>query len=388
MPTTRRLGILLLAVLSSLQLSAQLSENARISVITCGPGEPLYSKFGHSAFRVSDPALGIDLVYNYGTFDFTAPGFYTSFAKGQLLYFLSRSRYQDFLYAYQLEGRWVKEQVLDLPPDERAAVFEYLEWNYEPENRYYRYDFLQENCSTKIPDVLKASLEDALYLDPSYLEEEHTYRTLIQAYLQTNSWGSLGIDLALGSVIDRDAGPEGHLFLPDFVYQQMAAASLQGKPLVNRERELLDAYPRSGKSSFFLTPLFWILLLTVVGMAITLRKNTGKPLIILDGALFLLTGLCGVLITFLWWFTDHTATQWNFNILWAFPLNLVMLLPSRMLPGKEQFKKYYLLTLLVLLLSIPVLWLAGVQVFHSLLIPVWLLLALRYSVLYRYFCNS
>ncbi len=347
----------------------------------------MYTKFGHTAFRVSDPAQGLDLVYNYGTFDFAAPGFYTSFAQGRLVYFLSRSRYRDFLYAYELEQRWVKEQVLDLPDREKDAVFSFLEWNYLPENRYYHYDFLHENCSTKIPEILKAVLKDDLYLDPSYLQEDATFRTLIQQNLQTNTWSSFGIDLALGSVIDRNAGPTGHLFLPEYVFEQLAEATFRETPLVGNTKILLDPPPLPDTNNFLLSPGFWIALIALIGFWWSFRKKKITPIPLLDNSLLLITGLLGMVITFLWWFTDHSATQQNFNILWAIPLNLVFFVAERFLRLGNTLKKWYFLALLILLGGCALLWIFGIQVFHPLLLPVWALLALRYSVLYRYFCT-
>jgi hypothetical protein len=96
----------------------QLSDKAFISLLTCGPGDELYSVFGHTAIRVNDPATGIDIVYNYGTFDFAAPNFYLKFVKGDLQYFVSVSSYRDFVYTYQYYDRDVYEQVLNLTPQQ------------------------------------------------------------------------------------------------------------------------------------------------------------------------------------------------------------------------------------------------------------------------------
>jgi hypothetical protein len=115
-----------------------LSEIAQISVITCGPGRDLYASFGHSAFRVQDSAQGIDYVYNYGTFDFNAPNFYYNFAIGRPIFILSASKFSDFLYSYQLENRWVKEQILALTSFEKNDLFRFLENNRKLENRSYK----------------------------------------------------------------------------------------------------------------------------------------------------------------------------------------------------------------------------------------------------------
>src|SRR5690606_28776993 len=173
----------------------------------CGQGEDLYTTFGHSAFRVTDPGLGIDVVYNYGTFEFDPPMFYVDFARGKLLYSLSRAHFRDFLLEYEIQNRWVKEQILDLTPKQVNELFRFLETNYLPENRDYKYDFLFDNCATKIPAVLKNVFKEDLVFSEDYLSDHYTFRELIHQNLITNSWSSFGIDLALGSVIEIEATP-------------------------------------------------------------------------------------------------------------------------------------------------------------------------------------
>src|SRR5690606_22569898 len=160
MKKTKFLFFLLFMPLLVLGQSVKLSPRAEISIITCGPGEELYSSFGHSAFRVKDPALKLDFAYNYGTFDFNKPNFYIKFAQGKLLYELSVSYFEDFVYNYKIEGRWVKEQVLNLSQDEKNQLFNFLNINAQPENKEYLYDFFFDNCSTKIRDVLEEVLNN------------------------------------------------------------------------------------------------------------------------------------------------------------------------------------------------------------------------------------
>ena len=140
------LACVLLGALASAQLP-RLSQNARISVLTCGSGDELYSAFGHTAFRVQDSVLGLDVVYNYGTFDFDQPNFYLNFAKGNMVYSLSRTRFANFLLEYEADKRWIREQILDLDQAEKNKFLAFLEDNYRPENRNYLYDPLFNNCS-------------------------------------------------------------------------------------------------------------------------------------------------------------------------------------------------------------------------------------------------
>lgn len=382
----RMVPLLCWPLLFASTVQAQLSSSAQISVITCGPGEELYSTFGHSAFRVQDPANGLDLVYNYGTFDFNTPNFYMKFARGKLLYSLSRQQFEAFLYSYQLENRWVKEQLLQLSIKERNELFRFLETNYEPANRDYQYDFLFNNCSTKIPEVLSSALGQGLQFQEDHLQKQFTFRQLIHQYLVTNSWSSLGIDLALGAVIDRKAQVLEHMFLPDYVYAQLSHTQLASNPLVGRERNILPATDHEPVSYFTGTPAFWLLLALLFTLTITyIDYRNGSRSRALDFLMFAGTGILGLLIVFLWFFTDHTATAWNLNILWAMPLNLylaVLLLRRHSYPP---WLSKAMAILLILLLLIPFLWLLAIQEFSPLLWIIWLCLLLRYGFLYRYF---
>ena len=366
--------------------SLNLTEDSQISVLTCGTGDELYSSFGHSAFRVQDPIRGIDVVYNYGTFDFDTPNFYLKFARGKLLYSLSRQRFENFLYTYQLENRWVKEQILDLGSEEKNQIFQFLENNYLPQNRDYKYDFLNENCSTKIPEVLKNVLGEDLAFRADHLKEELSFRELIQGYLHWNSWASLGIDLALGSVIDRKANAEEHMFLPYYVLYQINNTSYKENPILNRQRTILDLNNGNIVTFFTTSPLFWLLILLFFTLTITVidfRNDTRSRW--LDFTLFLVTGFVGLFVIFLWFFTDHTATADNFNILWAFPANAVI---AFYLCKKGELKTWipkYVKLLIGLIVLTIFFWITGIQQFPPLALVILLILGLRYSYLVYYF---
>jgi len=360
----------------------ELTPLSKISVLTAGSGSELYSSFGHSAIRVQDPTLGVDAVYNYGMFDFTTPNFYTKFTRGKLNYTLARERFPYFLLGYEQEKRWVKEQSLDLTLEERKALFQFLDTNYLPENRDYKYDFFYNNCATKIWDVLKEVYGEKLVLDENYLDQLYTHRQLIHQNVPTNSWSGFGIDLALGSVIDDIATPKEHMFLPEYVMKQMDKAQLGTKPLASKPEVVLDFEPVDNHLPFFLSPAFWLSVFLVTVLILTyldFKSNTRRRW--LDFILFFVTGIAGVVIIFLWFFTDHTATAGNFNILWAFPPNLIVAFIATQKKGPNWIAKYALF-LLVLIAITLVLWLFGVQIFSPLLILVWLALGTRYFFLF------
>jgi hypothetical protein len=359
----------------------ELSPKAQISIITCGPGQELYSTFGHSAFRLQDPELGIDVVYNYGTFNFNTPNFYMKFAQGKLLYSLSRQKFEDFLWTYEMENRWVQEQLLNLDAKETKALFEFLENNFKPENRDYKY-----NCSSKIRDVLNTVFRDRISYFDGHLIQRYTFRQLIHQSLVTNSWSAFGIDLALGSVIDKKATPNEHMFLPIYVMDQMANTDLDQEPIVKRERSIMEFESLDPYTYFLLTPLFWVLALMVFVLVITYIdfKNNSRSRW-LDFFLSFSTGITGMLIIFLWFFTDHTATAGNLNILWSFPLNSIAcfyLVKTKPLP--QWMQKYFVLITVLLIITLLV-WITRIQLFSPLIVPLLVLLAARYFFLLHWF---
>ena len=385
----RSLVLIAIITLASLRCYSQitpLSKESTISVITCGTGDELYSSFGHSAFRIQDPVRGIDVVYNYGTFDFNTPNFYLKFARGKLLYSLSRQKFANFLYTYQLENRWVKEQILDIDLVAKNEIFSFLENNYKPGNRDYKYDFLVENCSTKIPEVLKQVLGSPLVFSSDHLKEEMSFRQLIQSYLHWNSWASFGIDLALGAVIDRKAEPEEYMFLPYYVLYQIDNATYKEQELMDRERTILDLNNGQIVTIFTTSPLFWLLILLFFTLTITVidyRNQTRSRW--LDFVLFLVTGFVGLFMLFLWFLTDHTATASNYNVFWAFPINAFV---AFMMTGKGELKAWipnYIKVLIGMIGIVLLLWLGGIQEFPPLAALILLTLGLRYLYLSYYF---
>ncbi len=381
----KKLFVLLLFSMSG-QGHAQLPELSplsKISVLTTGSGDLLYSAFGHSAFRVQDPSLGIDVVYNYGVFDTGSENFYLKFAQGRMYYKLARQGFDPYLEGYKIENRWVKEQMLNLSVGDKNKLFQFLEHNNLPENRQYQYDYFLNNCATKIWDVLKDNLGDRLVFDPTYIQEEFTFRELIHHNIKTNSWGAFGIDVALGSVIDRKATPMEHMYLPIYIMQQLNVAQLDGKPLANKETDLFEARPMAKESRFFASPLFFMLLISIVILGITYSDHKkGKRNRWLDFFLFLLTGAAGTVLFFLWFLTDHVWTVGNYNILWAFPANVVLaFFVISKSPSTWIYK--YVLFLLALLTLLLVLWVLKIQYFTPVLIPLLVALAGRFYYIFR-----
>ncbi|TAI49357.1 DUF4105 domain-containing protein [Flagellimonas allohymeniacidonis] len=376
--------MLLLFQINTVAQTPSLSESSTISLLTCGSGEELYSSFGHTAFRVQDPALGIDVVYNYGTFDFNKPNFYLNFAKGKLIYSLSRTSFERFLYEYELEKRWVREQIFDLNLAERNRILAFLENNYKPENRDYAYDPLLNNCSSITGDILIDQFNGSIEFKESHLKKQYSFRQLVRQYLSYNSWSAFGIDLAFGSVVDRVATVREHMFMPYYAMYQLRNTTKRGKPLVKRERVILDYAELEDNSFFPLSPLFWFSLLFVFICVITYLDRSHKARSRwLDFSIFLVTGLVGTILLILWLATDHTSTPYNYNVLWAMPFNLVFAFILLAEPRFSTWMSKYLLLLLGLMALVILLWIVGVQSFSPVLIPLFLALGVRYLYLLK-----
>ena len=378
--------IFLINIVSIFAQQFQLSPEAKLSVLTIGPGESLNDAFGHNGFRIKDNSLGIDVVYGYGEYDFDAPNFYLKFAQGKLNYLISRHNFSDIVYHYSQNNRNIDEQVLNLTKEEKQKLFNFLENNYKPENRRYLYDFFYDNCATRIRDVaIKATNRSIDFNVPKNFEPK-TFRTLIHDHVGLNTWGSFGIDIALGSVIDRKASVNEHMFLPKYIHDFFENATLNdSQNLVESSSNLYEKKATRSSSNFLLSPIIVIGLIGFIILFFTYKdhKNNTRS-IWLDLIIFGTTGIIGVLILLLWFATDHSATAQNYNVLWAFPLNIIVI-GQLLRPTVKNWFKSYLKFLVIMLCLMTLHWVIGVQVFAIGLIPLLIALLVRYVFLIQFF---
>lgn len=380
--------VLLLLLVSQFNFAqtVQLSVYSEISIVTSGPGDNLYEKFGHTAIRVKDPVLNLDLLYNYGIFDFNDPNFYANFVRGFMKYKLARYPFHYALKSAQQDERWVKQQVLNLNIKERNEFFQFLEQNVKPENASYFYDPFFDNCATRPRDITKSILKEKLNLNEGFITEDKSIRTLMNEKIHPNSWGSFGINIALGNRLDKIASAEEYLYLPEYLFEAYEISKISNggskESLIKKTETLLDFETKSVKADFPSPLLVFTLLLIIVAIITYKDYKKKKQTKILDFILLFSTGLVGVLIVFLWFFTNHSTAPNNFNFLWAFAPNFVV---SFFLISKTQktwIKKYFLV-LIVLLALIPIIHIMGIQKFTYPIIPFIALLFLRYLFLYK-----
>lgn len=367
------------------QAQMRLSTDADISVLTCGPSnDQLYAAFGHSAFRVYDPVKRIDLVYNYGVFDFDKPNFYLNFARGENYYQLGVFNYRDFEYAYIYENRYIHEQVLNLTAAEKQKLFDFLQWNALPENKEYLYDYFYDNCATKIPEVMLEVFGDAVEFDGSYITTDYSFRELTDIYLVDHPWGDVGIDVGLGLPTDKIADPYEYMFLPDFVESGFAHAYImrdgEKEPLVTHTNLIYESLPEEASTGIFhpLGVFFLFLLLTlyISYRDLKRRKLTGS----FDVVLFGVTGVVGTSLLLLWVATSHHASARNLNLLWAWPTHLVAVIAFLRHP---RWLEKYFLAVVVLAVLLLISWPFLPQKLHYSLIPFVAAIGVRAYVQFR-----
>lgn len=303
----------------------KLSKNAKISLLTCGPGEAVWSKFGHSALWVFDPQAGIDRVYNYGTFEFYSNDFYLQFVNGTANYRLSVSNYINFYNEYKDENRSVLMQELNITENEKQGLLEILEENYKPENRYYRYDFLFQNCSSIIRDVVWKATNGRFSI-PDESETKYSYRSMMIPYLSPSPWLKSGEFILLGYKTDHDANPWDQMYLPDFMFNWFEnARDENNQPLVSDTHSLYLPDSDPDKASplshpNLILPLILILVIILTIIEIKRKKNFR----ILDFIIFLIIGILGILMVYTWASSLHIVLHQNMNLVWAFPLHFIL----------------------------------------------------------------
>ena len=229
----------------------------RISILTCSPGEELYSTFGHSAIRVTDSVSHRDIVYNYGTFNFDEPGFYTKFIRGKLSFYLSTDDFDSFISEYIEEKRDITEQVLNLTCAEKYNIVMLLQANMLAANRTYKYDFTFDNCTTRLRDLVEKCADTSINFG-NVLSSKKTFRDLIYEYLNKNDkqWSKLGIDILLGGRMDVVMKPREVMFLPDYLLKSFDSSTIDSRPLVSSEKNIIDLNAPPVIVDYFTHPLF------------------------------------------------------------------------------------------------------------------------------------
>ena len=353
------------------------SSHLRISLVTCGPGdEEIWEVFGHTAVRVYDSLHHTDLVYNYGTFDY-GPDFEVQFMRGKLLYSLSVAEYQGFIPEYVIAKRSMEEQVLLLTDKQKNELYTYLNWNAEQANRYYKYDFFFDNCATRIRNVFPKILGNGFVYGRTMPKDARiTFRDIIIRYFYRDHWTRVGVNLLLGSKIDKPMTNEDIMFLPDYLRDGVGGATLNGVKIASPSIPILPGseMQKKGINQPFIV-LCLVAVLTIAGLTVKKLRVLGK---IMSGLLLFVTGLLGCLMLVMWFATDHQGCADNYNLLWCLPTNIIIAFFNP--KGKSRYALIAVILLFVSLL-LHLFKVQGLTLFE--LAPLFLSLLFVYGMIIR-----
>lgn len=381
----KRFFLIVSAFLSLLNLNAQqisLSDSSVISLITCSPGEEVYSKFGHTAIRINDSTKGVDLVFNYGIFSFETENFYYKFIKGETDYQLGIYDTRYFLPEYAQRNSIVWEQILNLTPIEKRRLIDLLLKNYDPQNRTYRYNFIFDNCATRPRDKIFAALQG--YVRFQQTSEDKTFREWVGMYVGTDTWLKFGIDLVFGMSADQQASNSESMFLPEILMLEFQSAQIISpsgnvRKLVTEKKVLVNkANITDQKESWFSKPVFvsWVLFLLGIIMTVFDIRKGRRHFKWFDTSILAITGLGGVIAFYLMFFSVHPLVRSNLNLLWLNPLNLFLAFLIWIKPMRVVLFYYQIINILLLLGALFAFALS-VQDFNIAAFPLIVLLLIR-----------
>ena len=287
-----------------------LSDKASVSILTCGRGDELYTTFGHTAIRIKDSINHLDVVYNYGAFDFRIKNFYLKFIKGDLQYFINASSFEDFIFEYQSENREVIQQTLDFSAKQKQELFEILNASLYSDERSYTYKFIDRNCTSMAVEKINKIIGKKLIQKVD--DKSISYRELLYPYFENHFYYKLGINIIFGAKTDTKAVK---LFLPSELMHSLNKAKVNGKPIVNKTETIVNGVPLGTTFSFVNSIYFISLLLFII--AITNKRPVFLTYIFIAGLLGLFLSLVGL-------YSLHKEILWNYNALLFNPLFLIL----------------------------------------------------------------
>lgn len=297
-----------------------------VYLMTMGPGERVWERFGHNAIWIHDPVQGTDQTYNYGLFDFGQEGFLLRFVQGRMWYWMQGFPAQSYVESYRRANRSVWVQELEMPPEARRELQAFLEWNERPENRFYHYDYYRDNCSTRVRDALDRALGGRIR-ESSDVPTGRTFRFHTLRLTSNDLPVYTGLELGLGQPVDQPISMWEEMFLPLAMRAHFRKISVAGpdgrpRPLVKSERTLFQSTEPAPPPA----PPSWIpfyLLAGVLiggatlglGSAAAVNRTARAGFLVTTWSWWLLSGMAGLVVAGLWCCTDHSAAYRNANVL-------------------------------------------------------------------------
>lgn len=352
---------LLVFIISAVDAQRDMSD-VDISVLSADSGDELYSTFGHTAIRIKDKDREIDQVFNWGTFDFRTPNFYMKFLRGQLPYRLGVSTYEQFLKSYNYQKRSVWEQKLDIADHQKEKILNAIQENLKPENREYTYDFFYDNCTTRAFDIVDQAADPLGYNNEI---KDITFREMLKENLQSMPWTEFGIDLIIGAGADKTTTRKDQMFLPMYLHDQLNHTSVGADQKVVSDDYIVLDFIEAGKLRKASSTPWPLIVFSLMAFIYLIVYSVHKDLFrILSNIFLVLIAISSFVMMFMWFGTDHQATNNNWNLLWANPLILLY-------PFLKSYKWYYVILFVCLMVAL----LNGVvhffpQYYHPAFIPI------------------
>jgi hypothetical protein len=287
-----------------------LSQEAKVSILTCGTGNESYSLFGHTAIRISDPEHFIDAVYNYGAFDFNTPNFVLKFIKGDLQYFAVAHGYTDFINEYNYEQRSVFEQELRISNQQKQELFDNLNSSLASGDSHYTYKFIDKNCTSMVVDIINKTLKKQVISKKEDLSI--SYRSILFPYFDNHFYEKLGTSIIFGTKVDQLGT---HVFLPYELKQSLKTTQYQGSNLAKESKTILQ-FSENTNTSWWNNCYSYLVLL--LGIVLLNNKN-------INYTYLFIMGLLGLFFIFVGWYSDHQELAYNYNILLFNPLVFILL---------------------------------------------------------------
>ena len=312
------------------------ADELTVYLMTMGPGEAVWERFGHNAIWIHDPARGTDEAYNYGLFDLRQENFLVRFLQGRMWYWMQGFPSESYVQLYRRANRSVWIQELEMSPQAKRDLQKFLEWNELPENRFYHYDYYLDNCSTRVRDALDRAMAGRIKDFADSLPTGKTYRFHTQRLTANDPFVYTGLLLGLGQPVDREISAWEEMFLPLALRDHIRNVTVPGSdgsqlPAVRSERTLFESTEASPPAA----PPFWLPAYVALGVAVaaatvalawagTTSPASRRSFMALSAGWTLLAGIFGLVLAGLWAFTDHAAAYQNENLLQLNPLQLAL----------------------------------------------------------------
>lgn len=378
--------IFLMAVMGG--IPARGAEQLTVSLITCWPGSEVYELYGHSALRIRGTEADgtpFDSVWNYGMYNYAEPNFVGRFVKGELMYHVGGYPFAWFMPGYIQSGRHVEEQILNLEPAQSSALRRSLQQNSLPQNATYLYDYVKDNCSTRVWERIDSA---AGGISLPHQQRYASYREAMRAFHSHYPWYSMGIDIALAYPVDTLISGKDELFLPLLLHDKLARGRLSdGRKAVKATEVLNQGLPDAtlAPTAWYATPLFagWLFFAATLGYCL-LSHRRWRLLNWLEAVYFGIAGIAGCIVAYLVFISIHRAASPNLLLIWLNPLDI--LVPALIWSRRTRpVAVAYMTAQAIALLLVALMWPFQTQCGNPAFIPLILsdmLLAIAYVWLY------